>query len=234
MTVVLAVRCADGLVLGADSQVTESDRGMSYPARKLHELGECAAWGGSGARAVLAELEVRFAEEAEDILGSPDVARALQERTVPSLRHHYEQFIEDVPGEDVAGTPSAYVLAAGYANESPFIVKVDPTGLVTRYESVGFHAVGSGAPMAQQAAALLGHFQMIERDVDYGLLAVVRVLEALRVSQPNVGGPLDLFRIAPDGARRLEDDEIDQFREQVHRWEEAEQRALDELFDGDP
>ena len=29
MTVVLAMRCADGLVLGADSQITDSDRGLS-------------------------------------------------------------------------------------------------------------------------------------------------------------------------------------------------------------
>ena len=53
MTVVLAMRCADGLVLAADSQSTDADRGLSYPARKLHHLGDHAAWGGSGARAVL-------------------------------------------------------------------------------------------------------------------------------------------------------------------------------------
>ena len=45
------MRCADGLVLGADSQITDADRGLSYPARKLHRLGDHAAWGGSGARA---------------------------------------------------------------------------------------------------------------------------------------------------------------------------------------
>lgn len=178
MTVVLAVRCADGLVLGSDSQITESDRKLSYPARKLHSLGPDAAWGGSGARAVLIELEHRFSEDAEAIIGSDDVARALQERVVPVLEHHYANFIPDVPGEDLEGSPSAYVLAAGYSRSRPFIVKVDPKGLVTRYEDVGFHAIGSGAAMAQQAAALLGHFQMIERRVAYGLLAVVRVLDA--------------------------------------------------------
>lgn len=29
MTVVLAMRCADGLVLAADSQITDADRGLS-------------------------------------------------------------------------------------------------------------------------------------------------------------------------------------------------------------
>ncbi|MEX1178522.1 MAG: hypothetical protein WEB09_08675 [Nitriliruptor sp.] len=234
MTVVLAVRCDDGLVMGSDSQITESDRGMSYPARKLHALGEHAAWGGSGARSVLYDLERQFEAEAEEIVGAGDVGRALQERVVPVLRHHYEQFIPEVPGEDFGGTPSAYVLASGYSHGEPFVVKVDPTGIVGRYEEVGFHAIGSGAPMAQQAGALLGHFQMMERDVDYGVIAVVRVLDALTVSQPMVGGPLNIVRITPAGAEHLDDDAIEEVRGHVRRWEDAEQEALDALFVGDP
>jgi proteasome beta subunit len=232
VTVVLAVRCEDGLVIGSDSQITESDRGMSYPARKLHSLGSGAAWGGSGARSVLHDLEIIFDEEAEEIVGSRDVARSLQERVVPVLRHHYDLFIPAVPGEEVQGTPSAYVLAAGYSHGAPFIVKVDPTGLVGRYEEVGFHAIGSGAPMAQQAGALLGHFQMAERDVGYGVVAMVRVIDALAVSQPMVGGPLNVCRITPEGAEHLDDEEIDAVREDVQRWKDAEEEALDSLFDG--
>jgi proteasome beta subunit len=234
MTVVLAVRCEDGLVLGSDSQITESDRDMSYIAHKLHPLGEHAAWGGSGARSVLRDLELQFDVEAEQILGARDVGHALQERMVPVLRRHYELFIPQVPGEEMPGTPSAYLLAAGYSHGEPFIVKVDPTGLVGRYEEVGFHAIGSGAAMAQQAGALLGHFQMKERDVDYGVIAMVRVLDALATSQPMVGGPLNLFRITEEGARALDADEIDEVRGHVERWEQADQAALDGLFDGDP
>lgn len=234
MTVVLALRCRDGLVLGSDSQITEEDRGMSYPAPKLHPLGDHAAWGGSGARAVLHDVQVCFEAEADEIIGSQDVARAMQERIVPVLRHHYEQFIPEVPGEDISATPSAYVLAAGYAHGSPFMVKVDPTGLVGRYEDVGFHAVGSGAPMAQQATALLSHFRMLERDVAYGVMGVVRVLDALMVSQPLVGGPLNLVRITEEGARSLDDEDISEAREHVARWQRADQRALDSLFDDDP
>lgn len=233
MTVVLAVRCEDGVVLASDSQITESDRGMSYLSRKLHGLGEHAAWGGSGARSVLHDLEGLFEKEADEIVGARDVARALQERVVPVLRHHYENFIPEIPGESVEGTPSAYVLAAGYSHGEPFIVKVDPSGLVARYEEVGFHAIGSGAPMAQQAGALLGHYRMLDRDVDYGVLAVVRVLDALAVSQPQVGGPINVSRITPDGARLLEDDDVEKVRKHVKRWEEADRQSLDSVFDGD-
>ncbi len=51
------------------------------------------------------------------------------------------------------------------------------------------------------------------------MIAVVRVLDALATGQPTVGGPLNLFRITEDGARSLDDDEIDEVRGHVERWE---------------
>jgi proteasome beta subunit len=74
---------------------------------------------------------------------------------------------------------------------------------------------------------------MGERNVDYGVLAVVRVLEALRISQPMVGGPLNLVRLTPDGADFLDDDAVAEARETVERWEQEDQRTLDRLFDDD-
>ena len=233
MTVVLAVRCADGVVMGSDSQVTEADRGMTYPAQKLHELGPDAAWGGSGARPVLWDVERCFDAEADQIVSARDVGREIQERVLPILRHHYDNFIEVVPGEGTDGTPSAYVLAAGFSHGEPFIVQINPNGMISRYEEIGFHAVGSGAPMAQQAGALLEHFQIAERRVDYGVVAVLRVLDALAASSPSVGGPLDVCRITPEGgAQHLTEDEIAEVREKVAEWERLEQAALDDLFDG--
>jgi proteasome beta subunit len=233
MTVVLALRCADGIVVAADSHVTDTARGLSYPSQKLHPLGETAAWGGSGARAVLLELEEVFAEGAAALLGSNNVGRAVQERVVPLLRHHYDNFIEHVPGEQKSGaTPATYVLAAGYADGAPFIVDIDPHGLIGRYEQMGFHAIGSGAAMAQQAGVLLAHFRMTERDVDRGVLAAVRVLDALRITSPSVGGPVDVYRVTRETATALSEDEIDGVRERVRRWAELENEVLNHLSEG--
>src|SRR5215217_2388813 len=77
MTVVLALRCADGIVLAADSQITDVARGLSYPSQKLHPFGDTAAWGGSGARAVLLELEEALDGCAPAVLGSDKVGRAV-------------------------------------------------------------------------------------------------------------------------------------------------------------
>jgi len=231
MTVVLSIVCADGLVLATDSQITDAARGMTYPAQKLHPLGEQAAWGGSGSRAVLLDLEKIFAASAAAILEGEDVGRELQERVLPVLRHHYDTFIPDVPGEETKGGPAAYVLAVGYSHGEPFVVEINPNGMIGHYEDIGFHAVGSGSAMAQQAGALLGHFDVRERPVDYGVAAAVRTLDALARTSASVGDDIDVCRITPDGARHLTDEDVDQVRGVVARWVEAERAALDGLLD---
>ncbi|HEX2214153.1 MAG TPA: proteasome protein [Mycobacterium sp.] len=231
MTVVLAIRCANGIVLGSDSQITDPGRGLTYPAQKLHSLGPHAAWGGSGSRAVLYDVEQIFDDEADAIIEAKNIGHALQSRLLPVLKHHYDTFIPQVPGQEAAGTPATYILAAGYAGEEPFIIDLDPNGLIGHHEETGFQSVGSGAPLAQQAHALLTSFRMIERDVDYGVVAALRVLDALDASSPSVGGPMDICRITPDGARHLDPDEVEDARRQVERWVSLEQDALDRLFD---
>jgi proteasome beta subunit len=135
-----------------------------------------------------------------------------------------------VPETKPGATPATYVLAAGYAGGKPFIVDIDPHGLIGHHEETGFQAVGSGAPMAQQAHALLASFQMSKRGVDYGVVAALRVLDALDASSPTVGGPMDICRITPEGAHHLTPDEVDDVRGLVARWLQLEQRAVDELF----
>jgi 20S proteasome alpha/beta subunit len=176
------------------------------------------------------ELEDVFDGCAAAVLAADNVGRAVQEQVIPLLRHHYEKFIEHVPGEQTSGaTPATYVLIAGYAQGTPFIVDIDPHGLIGRYEEVGFHAIGSGSAMAQQAAALLAHFQMTERDVDHGVLAAVRVLDALRITSPSVGGPVDVYRLTPEGADALSEGDIERARKKVQRWAKLEDEALNRL-----
>ncbi|MGF1621636.1 MAG: proteasome protein [Rhodomicrobiaceae bacterium] len=231
MTVVLATVCRDGVVLGSDSQITDKGRGMTYPAEKLHPLGEAAAWGGSGARSVLHDVECCFNENSAAILQAADIGRALQEQVLPILRHHYDTFIPDVPGDESGGTPSAYVMAAGWRDGEPWIVEITPSGMIGHYADIGFHAIGSGAAMAQQAGSLLSHFHLAERSVRFGCAAVLRVLHALDLTSASVGEPFSLCRIDADGAHHLSDNEIKEVGDVVRRWEKAEQAVIAEIFD---
>ncbi len=231
MTVVLATVCKDGVVLGSDSQITDKGRGMTYPAEKLHPLGKDAAWGGSGARSVLTDVARCFAENSAAILEAVDIGRALQAQVLPILRHHYETFIPDVPGEEGGGTPSAYVMAAGWRDGEPWIIEITPSGMIGHYADIGFHAIGSGAPMAQQAGSLLSHFHLTERSTRFGCAAVLRVLQALDLTSASVGKPFSLCRIDADGAHHLSDKEIEEVGTLVRKWEKAEQKVIGDVFD---
>ena len=92
MTVVLATVCQDGVVLGSDSQITDKGRGMTYPAEKLHPLGELAAWGGSGAAIGAARRRKLLQRAQRGHSGGTRHRRALQEQVLPILRHHYDTF----------------------------------------------------------------------------------------------------------------------------------------------
>jgi proteasome beta subunit len=231
MTVVLATVCRDGVVLGSDSQITDEGRGMTYPAEKLHPLGTLAAWGGSGARSVLTDVARCFNENSAAILEAPDIGRALQAQVLPILRHHYDTFIADVPGEEGGGTPSAYVMAAGWRDGEPWIIEITPSGMIGHYADIGFHAIGSGAAMAQQAGSLLSHFHLAERSVRFGCAAVLRVLRALDLTSASVGQPFSLCRIDADGAHHLGEEEIEEVGDLVRRWENAEQAVIADIFD---
>ena len=71
---------------------------------------------------------------------------------------------------------------------------------------------------------------MTERSVDHGVVAVLRVLDALDRTSPSIGGPMNVCRLTPDGAHHLDEEEIGRTRDRVRRWVELERRALDELF----
>ena len=101
-------------------------------------MGKHAAWGGSGSRAVLYDLEQKFNSEPDAIIEANDIGHAIQARVLPVLKHHYENFISDVPGGKAGATPATYVLAAGYAGDRPFIIDIDPNGLIGHHEETGF------------------------------------------------------------------------------------------------
>ncbi|HEV7435352.1 MAG TPA: proteasome protein [Pseudorhizobium sp.] len=193
-------------------------------------MGDTAAWGGSGARSVLTDVKRCFNEKSAAILEAPDIGRALQAQVLPILRHHYETFIEDVPGEEDGGTPSAYVMAAGWRDGEPWITEITPSGMIGHYADIGFHAIGSGAAMAQQAGSLLSHFHLAKRSVRFGCAAVLRVLQALDLTSASVGKPFSLCRIDAEGAHHLGEDEIEEVSGVVRQWEDAEQAIIAKLF----
>ncbi|MEV0155315.1 hypothetical protein AB0H57_16450 [Micromonospora sp. NPDC050686] len=72
---------------------------------------------------------------------------------------------------------------------------------------------------------------MTTRTAEYGVVGVVRVLEALERTSPSVGGPFSVASIREEGAHHLDEKEIAKALKYAQRWRDLEQEALDRLFD---
>ena len=113
--------------MASDSQITDGGR-VELPCAEAAPPRLARRVGRLGSRAVLYDVEQIFNAEADTVVEAKDIGHALQERLLPVFKHHYANFIQDVPGQKSAGTPATYVLAAGYSGDVPFIVDLLQTG----------------------------------------------------------------------------------------------------------
>jgi proteasome beta subunit len=119
------------------------------------------------------------------------------------------------------------------ADGSPWIHEIDHQCNITDYEERGFHAIGSGAPFAQLANALVAHFEVRQRPVEHGKLVAHRVMDiAISTSAYGIGAPIQMWQITGDQVSRMSDEELDAIRDSVGAWQEVEKAALDKHMSG--
>lgn len=231
MTLIIALRCTDGVIMASDSQSTEEAGNIGYPVPKIFELIPRAVWGGSGSGQIIRELRQQFDSVRDQLEASPAIAQSLVSVVKPVLQAHYNNFIPNVPGL-APGSPATGVLAAGYSKDSgAWIVEVDPRCQYTHYDELGFHAIGSAAGFAQLANALMAHFEPKNRPLSHGMLVAYRVMDAaIETSGFGVGPPIQMWVVDAKGARELAKEELDEVQSNVGGWKELETNALDELL----
>lgn len=239
MTVVIALRCNDGLLVASDSQGTESASAMHETTRhevqKVFCVGERAAWGASGLASVITDLGPKLDRVSGSIAQTSDPCDTYVRPVRAVLKTHYDRYLE-VPDGQRASSPASSFLSAGYGkDDEPYIVEVDPNCTTSRYDQIGFHSIGSGAAFARMAQALMAHFRVRERSLSHGLLVAYRVLDAvINTSAFGVGGPIQMAQVTPsEGARLLDEEELDEIASKVGLWQELEQETLQAVL-GDP
>lgn len=231
MTLVVAMRATDGVIMASDSQSTEATGAAKTTVDKVFPLTEMSVAGCSGMGQMCTEIKRNCA-------GLPnrpvhEMGEALVSRFHPVVSQHYSRYIPTVPGLG-AGSNAAFILAAGRDPDgTPWIIEIDPHCQYTHYEVKGFHAIGSGAEGAQHAIAVLSHFQVQNNPIDYGLMVMTRVMDSVVATAAySVGPPIKIWVVDKDGPRQLSEPEIEKQRSSVHNWEAAERDALEQLYAG--
>lgn len=232
MTVILALSCADGVVLAADSQATESDM-TRFEVDKIFELTERIIWAGSGSSAIISELNAEFIKNKSHFESAVKFGVPLAKYARPVLDKHYSSWIA-VPGKNNI-PPSTSLIACGVRSDgTPWIMELSDNCQVTDYSDRGFHAIGSGSTMAQVAAALSSHYDLPGKPIPFGQLVAYRSLNAvIETSAYGVGHPIKIWTVTAEGIAQVSADEIRALSDRVGGWQQMEVETLEQLMAAD-
>jgi 20S proteasome alpha/beta subunit len=209
MTLVLAVRCREGVVLASDGQATIDAAGQPtrQPVRKLACVGGRIAWGAAGSlglqQTVAAELERRV-----DELAVADDLRPALARIVISIQQRALREFVDLPGAAPPELACVFCWADGPAGR-PAILSIPRTGgdhqLHDRHA-----AVGTGDIFAEHAMASVAHLGTERLSLDQAKLLAYQILaDAISVAAAFLGPPIQMAVVTADGARELDRSELD-------------------------
>lgn len=225
-TVIIALKFNGGVVIAADSQVTDPTAGVRWPVRKLRQInGHPIVVGlsgsmGSADRMWTALEEFRFRQNTFD--SRDRVRNAVDGCLGPEFRRISEMpVIQHVHLWEV----SVGGLAAYWAADVPHIVEIEPNGELYFHEH--FHAIGSGAQTAYAIWRTLGGALLAELDEPKSLQVALRILRTcINIEAFGVSEPIAVSVIAGTLCRQVHDDELQATFQYVSEWEEQERNRF--------
>jgi proteasome beta subunit len=236
MTLILALDCADGLLLASDGQATVSTGGqpVKTEADKLRRPWSNMGWGASG--------PVSVAQLVEQALGKhhsqatffekktiAQIREAIAKTVTDTVRQAYQQHyqIPNQPG------PDAEFLFVGDASDGPFMLEIHRNLLHTDHIKTGYTAIGSGDIFPYYAMAALKHYQVKQRPLREVKLIACRILEdAINTAAFGLGEPIQMIEIEKGKAgqcgvaTKLRRADIQVLRDGVTQWKELEGESL--------
>lgn len=232
MTLVLAIRCTDGVVIGADSASSDPETGTRQPVEKLARVGDLPiVYGGSGDAGLLQKIDDNLAALTPwaDLKG---MCRHIQTLVVPELRNAAQNFVA-YPQMNFNLPPTAILLFAGVLNGEPFVLEIERNGGDTFYDDRlgNFAAIGSGKVLAQ---ALFRPHLTTERDLELGKHFAYRVLDdAIEMSAMYLARPIHLRTVSLDGTvHTVEDAEMAVIKNWCEGWRQLEREAVEDMLTG--
>jgi 20S proteasome alpha/beta subunit len=223
MTLVLAIRFRDGVVLASDGQCTADTAGQPtrQPARKLFDLGGRIAWGASGSVGLQQTLRERLAA-AEPLpeLATADLRLLLGEEVAAIQQDALHRYVPH-PGTD---PPDLACLFCGVDESGPWIVEVPRTGADHQFHD-GVAAIGSGDIFAR---VLLRSADTAALDAGRAkMVAYAAVADAIDLAAFFLGPPIQMAVVTRAGVARVPREELDvSLPAQVRAWRERQRRAL--------
>jgi len=243
MTLVLAVKGVDGVVMAADGASTVADdSGVPYASQTAMKVHCCAGkfiWGASGDVGVIQRIQHKLDQvQANDMaMADPQELRArVVAKIVPVLKECRADYIGPADPSQRPRYPGAEVLFATALPSGPFIVSINPDGKNDLIE--GPHlAIGSGAAAAM--AIMHKHRHQMHNCELNQIIAYRAVADAIDVTPVFLAPPIRIGMVSrpaagggPPQARILSPEEISAVEGSVELWTEFEREALLKTLSG--
>ncbi len=239
MTLILALDCADGLILAADSQATIGTTGqpLKGPVQKIACPWSGVAWGGSGPNSVIQCVE-------HALISDFPAPGSFDGETAWTIRTRLCGAVSNAVRATIAGylqapgsTPWTSFLFVGCATDGPYILEVGPDLLHHDHIDAGYAAIGSGDIFPYFALAGLAHFSVRTRAMLEAKLIAYRVMDdAIRVAAEGLGPPIQMIEIpkpnsstASVAARKLSAEDIRILGDKVGEWNQVESETLAQI-----
>jgi ATP-dependent protease HslVU (ClpYQ) peptidase subunit len=228
MTLVLALRCHEGVVIGSDGQATTDASGQPtrQPVRKLFALGRRIAWGAAGSVGLRQQLERALAQRRSEVLDAPDPRPLLTEVAIAVQRRALRSFVA-LPGThppDLSCLFCWWDRGAGAAS----ILTVPATGADHQLHE-RWAAIGSGDLFAGYAMGAAAHLRLETQPIAVAKLVAYQALaDAITTAAVLLGPPIQMALVTPArGAVVLDPRELEhELPAALDGWRARQREAL--------
>lgn len=235
MTLIVAIGCTDGIVMGADSATTDASSGTKQSSTKIEQIGSLPLLcGGSGDVGLLQNIR----ENLETVRIAPKfkaTRQHIKQLVVPELRHAKDLHVpQNLPG-GYHIPPIASLLIACVQGGLPFILEIEVDGRDTVYDrNLGlFAAIGSGKSLAQ---AIFRPHLNTPRDLNLGKIFAYRILDdAIELAASGLARPIHLYTVDLSGkVEKIENGDLQKLGEGCELWRQLERDALGRFLAPEP
>jgi 20S proteasome alpha/beta subunit len=228
VTVVLAVRCSEGVVLASDGQVTADAAGQptKAPARKLFDVGGRLAWGAAGSAGLQQTLRAELAGLNGQASGAEQLRQRLASIVIPIQQQGLARYVPH-PGTE---PPDLAVIFCWCDGDGPCILEIPRTGSDHQFHD-RFSAIGSGDIFARFAMASVAHLNTRDLTLEQAkMVAFKAIADAIEVAAVFLGPPIQLYVVGEGGTRPVAADEVENgLADSVDAWKERQREMLGAL-----
>jgi proteasome beta subunit len=234
VTLVLALRCGDGIVLASDGQATAEAAGQPTrrPVRKLFDLGGRVAWGAAGSIGLQQTLAEALAEREHELVRGADAGglrRELTELVIPIQQRALMDFVAH-PGSQ---PPDLACIFCWCECGEARILSIPRTGSDHQLHE-SHSAVGTGDIFADFAMASIAPLDTGRLTLEQAkMVAFKAVSDAIDVAAVYLGPPIQMYVVTGEGARAVPISELEGgLADSVEAWKCRQRETLGPLAPG--